>query len=502
MSEAIVSLAGITKAFSGVPVLRGIDCAFVRGKVHCLLGENGAGKSTLVKIISGAYSADAGSIHVHGEERSGFSPLWARLNGINTIYQEIDLVPNLAVWANVLLGAEPRKAMGFLDRPAAMAKVATILAEMDVDIDPKIVVKDLSLAQQQMIAIAKALAVDSELIILDEPTAVFTRRETEALFRLIRKLVARNKAIVFISHHLDEVFEIGDWITVLRDGALISTGPIAEYSHDRLVQDMVGRNISSKRQSRADQAGPQVMQVRGLADQGVVQEVSFDLCRGEILCLAGLVGSGRSETAKMIVGAQKRKTGSVTLEGRPFDPRSPADALEKRVVYLPEDRKTEGLALDRSAADNMGLSLVQTSSRRGWVGWKAIRDNVARHMQLVDVDPPTATKAARYFSGGNQQKQILARIMMVDPEVLVMDEPTRGVDVGAREQIYAVIRALRDRGKAILIVSSDLEEVLSISDRILVMSRGRIAGEIAGAKATEEAVMRLAFSVDAGAEVH
>lgn len=500
MSRApVVALKNISKSFAGVSVLQDINCSFERGKVHCLLGENGAGKSTLVKIIAGAYRADRGRIEIDGVAHDGYAPLWARSNGINTIYQEIDLVPNLTVWENIVMGAEPRNALGFIKPRKALARTSAILGEMGVSIDPNTVVQSLSLAQQQMVAIAKALAVDTSLIILDEPTAVFTRRETEALFRLVRKLTAEDKAIVFISHHLDEVFEIGDWITVLRDGKLVSSGSITDYTYDRLVSDMVGRNFDPHSRSETPERGALAVKARDLSDGEDVHNVNFDLHNGEILCLAGLVGAGRSETAKLLVGASKPVSGTIELAGRDFKPKSPADALQNGIAYLPEDRKSLGLALDRPAEDNMWISLIQIISHLGPSAWKKVRKSASDHLGLLDIDPPVLTKAARFFSGGNQQKLILGRIMMVDPNVLILDEPTRGVDVGARSKIYETIRNFRDTGKAVLVISSDLEEVLSISDRIIVMNKGRVIGELSADEATEEKVMHLAFSTG-GAE--
>lgn len=492
----VVELEGISKAFSGVPVLKGISCSFEKGKVHCLLGENGAGKSTLIKIISGAYTADDGEIQINGSPAQGYSPLWARRNGINTIYQEIDLVPNLSVAENIVLGNEPRRSFGRVDKVKSVAESKRILLDMGVDIDPLIEVQELPLAQQQMVAIAKALSTETSLIILDEPTAVFTRRETERLFALVRQLTAEGKAVVFISHHLDEVFEIGDWVTVLRDGVVVSSGPIEEYDHDRLVRDMVGREIVPQRHPASETLGPKMLEVSHLTDGAIVSDATFDVRSGEIVCLAGLVGAGRSETVSMIVGASPRAGGSVLLNGKPFSPKSPSQALASGVALLPEDRKRDGLALGRSSSDNMSLSLVQRTKRLGVVAWGKMRQQVEAHMKLLNVDPPDLHKAANLFSGGNQQKLVLARLMMANPDLLILDEPTRGVDIGARQQIYATIRKLRDEGRAILVVSSDLEEVLSISDRILVMARGKVAGELDAQEANEENVMRLAFSVE------
>ncbi|MDB5525774.1 MAG: Ribose import ATP-binding protein RbsA [Rhizobium sp.] len=495
--EAILRLEGVSKSFAGIPVLQTIDCTFFAGEVHCLLGENGAGKSTLIKTISGAHAPTAGRVMFCGQDITGHSPAWAKDNGIATIYQELDLIPNLGAAENISLGSEPRSRwFGQIDRKRVRQVANDTLKSMGLSLDVDTPVQTLGIAQQQMVAIAKALTRNNRMIILDEPTAVFTKNEKDTLFRLVRELKARGMAVVFISHHMDEIFEIGDRITVLRDGKVASTGPVSDYDHDKAVRSMVGRSVENRRQQRTSAIGEPVLEVRGLTSGKRVRDVSFELRAGEIVGVAGLVGSGRTRMARLVYGAERASSGEIRLHGQLVDPRSPTDMIRRGVGMVPEDRKRDGLALERSAGENLGLVKVQALSRFGWVPWSRIRGLVDTQMQRLQVKPNNPSIQALRMSGGNQQKLVLGRWLMQNPRLLILDEPTRGVDVGARAEIYALLQKLRDEGVAILMISSDLPEILSQADRILVMAKGRIVGELDGKSATEEAIIALAFRTE------
>ncbi|MCW6511215.1 sugar ABC transporter ATP-binding protein [Lichenifustis flavocetrariae] len=496
----VLSLEGIDKAFGRAQVLKQVSCAFRPGEVHCLMGENGAGKSTLIRIISGAHRADSGRIVFDGVSQERYTPAWARTHGIATIYQELDLVPNLNAAENIFLGREPLGLLGRIDHAKRRQRTLEILASMQVSVDIRRPVHELGIAQQQMVAIAKALTVDCRLLILDEPTAVFTQTETEALFALVRRMRARGIAIVFISHHMDEIFAIGDRITVLRDGVVASTGPIGEYDHDKLVRHMVGRDIAVGQRRTVPADAEALLEVRDLCDGDLVRGVTFSVRRGEIVGMAGLIGSGRTETARLLFGAARASGGEIRLRGKLIAPKTPFEAVQLGIGMVPEDRKLDGLVLRRTVGENAAYTLVRKLSRFGVVPWRRVRREIAGTVTELSVRPNRTTALVARLSGGNQQKVVLGRWLAAGVDLLILDEPTRGVDIGARSEIYAVIRGLADAGLGILLISSDLPEVLSQSDRILVMTKGRVAGEIPGDAATEENVMALAFGQPGAAQ--
>ena len=488
-----LALEGIHKAFGSIKVLRDISCNLRAGEVHCLMGENGAGKSTLIRIASGAYHADAGKIFIDGKQLESYSPAWAREHGIATIYQELDLIPNLSGAENMFLGREPRRAFGRIDKPARLRRARAVLDSMQVSVDLDRPVQELGIAQQQMITIAKSLTDKCRVMILDEPTAVFTRSETTALFNLVRKLRQDGIAIAFISHHMEEIFEIGDRITVLRDGVVASTGLIAEYSHDKLVRDMVGRDVIRPPRRQVPAKATPLLEVIDLSDGKVVHGVSFTVGQGEIVGMAGLIGAGRTETAQLLFGAEPHRSGQIKLNGQPISPSNPFEAVKLGIGMVPEDRKRDGLVLTRSIEENASYTLVRKLSRRGLVPWARVARDVATRTKALAVKPANMNALVSRLSGGNQQKVVLSRWLAAGVSLLILDEPTRGVDIGARGEIYEVIRLMADQGIGILLISSDLPEVLSQSDRIVVMAKGRVAGELPGDGATEEAVMALAF---------
>jgi ribose transport system ATP-binding protein len=495
-SAPILTLTAVNKSFSGVQVLQGVSFDLYPGEVHCLVGENGAGKSTLIKIISGAYRHDDGEISYFGQNLSRVDPRWAIGHGITTIYQEIDVVPDLSVMENIFLGREPRTRAGFIDQAAMRQRAGKLLEDIGVELDLTAPVGGLKIAQQQMVAIAKALSLESRILILDEPTAVFTASEVEALFRIIRKLKDQGLGIVFISHHIEEIFRIGDRITVLRDGRVTRTGPVSLFDKDSLVQAMVGRAISFSDRAPEAMPGEEILRVSDLGHSSFYQKISFGLRRGEIVGVAGLVGSGRTEMARGIFGADPITTGTLMVKGKRIRIRSPFQALARGIGMLPENRKEEGLVQVRPLVENAAYSAVQASARAGLVPWRRIRRMVRAVVQKVEAHYPSLNTEVRYLSGGNQQKVVIAKWLAARSDVLILDEPTRGVDVGARAEIYKLMQQFKQEGKAILMISSDLTEIITQSDRILVMAQGRIVGELSKEEATEEKVMSMALGVE------
>ncbi len=490
-----LSLRKICKSFAGVQVLKDVDIDLFPGEVHCLVGENGAGKSTLIKIMSGAYQPDSGSLTYQGEALKNIDPRWAREHGINTIYQEIDRVPTRSAAENISRGIEPLKPNGNIDWAALQRRAADILQGWGAPIDLQAPVSNLKVAYQQMVAIAKALSLNSKVLILDEPTAVFASSEVDQLFQIIEQLKAQGIALLYISHHLEEIFRIGDRVTVLRDGALIRSGEIQEFNKTSLVKAMVGREIDLSLRNGSQASGDELLKVEGLTRRGVVENISFSLRRGEIVGVAGLVGTGRTEMARLLIGADRPDSGKLTLCGQVVQIGSPRQALMHGIGMLPESRKDEGLVLMRSVSENVAYSAVEKATRFGAVPWGKMRRTVEGLVKAVDIRPPRPALQVLYLSGGNQQKVVLAKLLMAACDVLILDEPTRGVDVGARLEIYKIMQQLKKQGKAILMISSDLPEILTQADRILVMAKGRIAGELTAAAATEEKVLSMALQL-------
>ncbi len=489
----LLALAGITKRFPGVLALDGVDFEVRAGQVHALVGENGAGKSTLLKVIAGAERPDTGTLAVDGRPVSFAAPRDALRAGITVIYQELSLVPALGADANIFLGIEPVR-RGVLDRRAATARAAEALRALGASFDPSTPARDLSVAEQQLVELARALARDARLIALDEPTAALSHPETERLFALVRELCARGIGVVFVSHRLEEVRRIADVVTVLRDGRRVFGGPASAVDDAALIRHMVGRDVEYARVPTALSApGETLLEVRGLGRHRAFAGVSFALRRGEIVGLAGLVGAGRTEVARCIAGADAVDAGAMLLAGAPYRPASPRDAIARRVVYLSEDRKTQGLILGLSVRENMTLPTLARFAPRGIIRAEAERAAAAREAEAVELRPPDIEREAGTLSGGNQQKVVLAKWLLADADVLLFDEPTRGVDIATKTELHRVIRALADAGKAVLVISSELPEVLALADRIVVMREGRVSGELTAAAATAERVLGLAL---------
>ncbi len=496
--KPILMLRGINKSFSGVPVLQDVWLDLYAGEVHCLLGENGAGKSTLIKIISGSYLSDSGEILYQGEKLTNMNPRMVIDKGIHTIYQEIDLVPILSASENVSLGNEPLTKTGNLDQMNMRLRAQEVFDEMGVGIDVNKPVGELKVAQQQMVAIAKALSMDSKIIILDEPTAVFTSNEIDVLFELINKLKKRGTAILYISHHLDEIFRIGDRITVLRDGKRVQGGLVNEFDKNSLVKAMIGREINFMDLRTIMQTGEEALKIEHVRRNGAVNDVSLTLHKHEIIGVAGLVGAGRTELGRLIIGIDKMDAGDIYVNGKKENITSPEKALKLGVGMLPESRKEEGIVPVRSMGENFSYSMVVGSAKFGLVAWKKVRDVVKQMIQNLEVRPDNPNIMIKNMSGGNQQKVVLGKLLAAKSNVLILDEPTRGVDVGARTEIYKLIQSIKKEGKAILMISSDLTEILSQSDRILVMAKGEIVGEFSAEEATEELILSCALQLGGG----
>jgi ABC-type sugar transport system ATPase subunit len=488
----LLQMRGIRKSFPGVLALDGVDLELHAGEVLALLGENGAGKSTLIKVLAGAHTPDAGTIHIGGAEASIRSPVDARRAGVAVIYQEFNLVPALTAAENIFLGCEPVR--GGLIRTGEEARRAReLFRRVGVEVDPAAVCRRLSVAQQQVVEIAKALAADARILVMDEPSATLTPREVERLFAVVRELKAQGIGVIYISHRLDEIFAVADRVMVLRDGRHVGTRPVSRISREELIEMMVGRRLDQEFPRRQAAVGSPRLVVRHLRRGDKVRDVSLTVRGGEVVALTGLVGSGRTETARLIFGADRPDGGSVELDGRPLAIRRPRDAIAAGIVLLTEDRKAQGLVPAHSVRANFGLPNLDRFSRLGVVNQRRELEAFDRFAHSLRIRVTHPEQPVKNLSGGNQQKVVLAKWLARNCAVVIFDEPTRGIDVGAKYEIYLLINELAAAGKAILLISSELPEVLGMADRILVMHEGRITGEITDvAGATQEQVMRLA----------
>ncbi|MFF2719796.1 sugar ABC transporter ATP-binding protein [Streptomyces sp. NPDC058011] len=493
--DELLRIEGLRKTFPGVVALDNVDFDLSRGEVHVLLGENGAGKSTLIKMLSGAYRPDRGRILAEGREVRINNAQDAERLGIATIYQEFNLVPDLTVAENIFLGRQPRR-FGLVDHRRMRADAEKLLRRVGVEVRPDAKVRELGIARLQMVEIAKALSLDARVLIMDEPTAVLTSEEVDKLFAIVRQLRADGVGIVFITHHLEEIAALGDRVTVLRDGRTIDQVP-ASTPEDRLVQLMVGRSIEQQYPRERPDAGEVLLSVRGLTRDGVFHDIGFDVHAGEVVGLAGLVGAGRTEVARAVFGADPYDTGTVDVRGERLARHDVPAAMGAGIGLVPEDRKGQGLVLDASVQENLGLVTLRSASRSGLVDLKGQRTAAARIAKQLGVRMSGLGQHVRTLSGGNQQKVVIGKWLLADTRVLILDEPTRGIDVGAKVEIYQLINELTASGHAVLMISSDLPEVLGMSDRVLVMAQGRIAGELAAEQATQDAVMALAVGTAA-----
>jgi ABC-type sugar transport system ATPase subunit/ribose/xylose/arabinose/galactoside ABC-type transport system permease subunit len=490
---AILRADSISKRFGGVTVLDAVGFDVGPGEVHALLGENGAGKSTLLKVLAGVHRPDAGTVLVDGQSVELRSPIDAQRRGIALIHQEPLAFPDLDVAENIYVGhAMPRNALGALDRRAMYADASRVLESLGVRINPRAKVRGLSIADQQMVELAAALSQRARVLLMDEPTAALTPSEVAELFRIVRQLRSAGAAIVFISHRLEEVFALADRITVLRDARFVATSPASETNPQQIIQQMVGRPLTTLFEKQRVPPGPVRLSVRSLCAHGRFSDISFDVRGGEIVGLAGLVGAGRTDVAQSIFGAAPLTSGQIAIDGKRVNIRSPRDAIQHGVAYVPEDRQHDGLLLPFRISSNLTLANLRESSCFGWLRAGREREIGARWRDRLEIRLRDLAQPARELSGGNQQKVVLGKWLHTEPQILLLDEPTRGIDIGAKAQVHKLMVELARQGKAILLISSDLPEVLAMSDRVLVMCEGRITAEFTAAVATQEKVMAAA----------
>jgi ribose transport system ATP-binding protein len=494
----ILEVRGISKSFPGVRALKNVDLRIWPGEVHALMGENGAGKSTLMKILAGAYRPDSGSILLDGNPVQFRTPHEARLAGIGIIYQELTVAPNLTVSGNVFLGSELSR-FGFIKDTAEMdQKTQQVLDRLGARFRPNQRAAHLAVAEQQQVEIARALFYKSRVLVMDEPTAALSDRETDRLFEVVRHLRSEGLAIIYISHRMAEVYELADRLSVLRDGEYVGELKRAEFSADRVIEMMVGRRLEDFYEHAKRAAGRVVLEAKNVSDGARVKNASFQLRQGEVLGLAGLVGAGRTELARLIFGADKRKSGEIYLNGEKLQINQPKDAIRAGIGYVPEDRKLQGVFLQMSSGENITMNILGRCSAGGVLNFKKLNERANAEVKAMRVRTASLKSRAGGLSGGNQQKLLLARWLEINPKVLLLDEPTRGVDVGAKAEIYALIQQLVDKGTAVLFISSELPEVVGVCDRVLVMREGEITGEVGGktgVEITQQNIMKFATDV-------
>ena len=491
---ALLEIREIDKSFPGVQALKGVDLDLYSGEVLALLGENGAGKSTLIKILGGAHAPTAGNVLVGGREVNLSTPHASQAAGIGIIYQEFNLVPHLSARENIFLGQESGRG-GFIDTGEERRKASDLFRRLGTPIDPEQRCSDMTVAQQQVVEIAKALSQDARILVMDEPSATLTPQEVERLLRIVRELRTQGLGIIYISHRLEEVYEISDRIMVLRDGGHVATRPTGELGREALIELMVGRKLENEFPSHEPRIGDERLEVRGLSRGTAVRDISFSARAGEILALTGLVGAGRTETVRLLFGADQPDSGSISLDGEALHFSNPRQAIRAGIGLLTEDRKGQGLVLMHSVRENFGLPNLEEFSRWGMVDRHNEQTSFSSFVDSLRIKVPHQDELARNLSGGNQQKVVLAKWLQRNCEVIIFDEPTRGIDVGSKYEIYLLIQELAAQGQVIIMISSELPEVLGLADRVLVMHEGRITGEITDVRnARQEDIMRMAVA--------
>ncbi len=487
-----IEMRGIDKSFGSNQVLKQAGFTLESGEVHALMGENGAGKSTLMKILTGVYTKDAGTVLVDGKEVNYKNPQEAEKAGIVFIYQELNVMFDLTVEENLFMGKEIHGKFGICDRKAMQKKAQEALNTLGVNISPKTVMSELSVGQQQMVEICKALMADAKVIIMDEPTAALTQSETVALFKVIESLRKKGVSMVYISHRMEEIFELCDRITVLRDGSYIGVKNIPETNMNEIVKMMIGREIGERYPSRDVKIGKEVLKVKGLTRKGTFHDVSFAVRAGEVLGVSGLMGAGRTEIMQAIFGNLSYESGTIEIDGKEVKISNPRQAMEHGIGFITEDRKTEGLMLDKSIRENISLCNLGRISKSSVISKEAEKNMVAEAIKDLHIKCFGPYHECNNLSGGNQQKVVLAKWILTNPKILILDEPTRGVDIGAKKEIYSIINKLAAQGVAIIMVSSELPEVLGMSDNIMVVREGEVRGIISYEEANQERVMTLA----------
>lgn len=493
MQSPLLQMTGIHKSFPGVRALSDVSLTLNVGEVLALMGENGAGKSTLIRMLGGAHRPDGGRIAIDGQQVQLSSPAAAIAAGIGVIYQEFNLIPALTAWENIFLGRERSRFL--VARAAERSRAAELFAQLGVEVPLDVPCGQLSVAQQQLVEIAKSLSQDVRILVMDEPSAALTPQEVAKLFSIIRDLQARNIGIIYISHRLDEIFEIADTITILRDGQRVCQSAASQMTREQMIEKMVGRAIENEFPKRAAEQGAVRLTVQNLIRGEAVCDVSFEVRAGEILGITGLVGAGRTELVRLLFGADARDAGTIQVDGRAVAVQSPQDAIKAGICLLTEDRKTQGLVLCRSVQENFGLPNLPQFSSAGVLKQAKERTAFGRYVESLSIRIPHQQQLAKNLSGGNQQKIVLAKWLQQNAEVLIFDEPTRGIDVGARHEIYQLMNDLTAQGKSIIMISSELPEILGMSDRILVMHDGRVTGEFTDMSAvTQEQIMEVAIA--------
>jgi len=492
-AEHLLEVEGVGKAFPGVVALDNVSFKLKRGTVHALMGENGAGKSTLMKIIAGIYHPDSGEVRLKGQPIRLQSPLDALENGIAMIHQELNLMPFMTVAENIWIRREPKGALGLIDHGALRRRTAELFERLNIDIDPEAEVHSLSVASRQMVEIAKAVSYESDVLIMDEPTSALTEREVEHLFRIIRDLRAQGKGIVYITHKMNELFEIADEVSVFRDGKYIGTHSSREVTRDDIIRMMVGREITQMFPKEEVPIGRTVLKVENLTLPGIFRDISFEVRTGEILGLAGLVGSGRSNVAEAIFGVTPAASGTIQIDGRPVRIDSPNAAMRHGMAFLTEDRKQTGCFLILDVLENMQVAVLnQRFVKAGFVDERALARECETMCNTLRVKTPSLRERVENLSGGNQQKVLIGRWLLTNPRILILDEPTRGIDVGAKAEIHRLVTKLAAEGVAVIMISSEMPEILGMSDRIMVMHEGKVTGFLDRAEADQVKIMELA----------
>ena len=492
-NDTVLEMYHIRKTFPGVVALDDVRFELRRGEVHILLGENGAGKSTLVKILSGAYQKTAGQIILDGLETGIKNPRHAQELGIAIIYQEFNLVPQLSAGENIFLGQEQTHASGLINQKGIFASAQGVLDDLGVEIEARKPVGQLGVAQQQMVEVAKALSLDARILIMDEPTSALTEHEITELFNTIRQLKRKGVSIIYISHRLEELFEVGDRVTVLRDGKYIDTRNISDVTKSELISMMVNRELKAHFPKLKATVGEEVLRVSGLSIKGVLNDISFSIHKGEVLGIAGLLGSGRTELARSLFGVDRIDSGKIYIRGKRQRIKSPRRAINLGLGLLTEDRKSQGLIMILSTKDNICLPSVERLSRLGFIDTKKESQAATQYVRDLHIKTPSLHQQVMFLSGGNQQKVVISKWLCCQADILIFDEPTRGIDVGSKVEIYQLMNRLTAQGAAIIMISSELPEILGMSDRILVMSQGRIAGEFSAREATQEKILHCAL---------